>query len=269
MTRPIQMTTVIILCALTFAAGTRSVRGESSLDAHMRYRACMDKVQTHAEAAFDDAIAWEGLGGGYPARHCALAALVKIGHYGEAAQGLEKLADLVHADKAFKAQLLMQSARAWIAADDPQHAAAVTDAALALSPQEPHILVVRAQAFALQGAYDQAVNDLSLIIDGPPGADKTFVDAALGVDALVMRGAAYRQLDKTDLALTDLDQALSLDPNHPEGLLERGIVHRLKGRNEAARMDWKRLLDTAPQTDAARSAAANVHMLDSGLEGGE
>ncbi|OEJ67756.1 tetratricopeptide repeat protein [Magnetovibrio blakemorei] len=267
MTRPIQMTTVIILCALSLTGGM--AQGETTLDAHMRYKACMDKVQTHAEAAFDDATTWEGLGGGYPARHCALAALVKIGHYGEAAQGLEKLADLVHANKAFKAKLLMQSARAWIATDDPQHAAAVLDAALTLSPGEPHILLVRAQAFALQGAYDQAVENLSLIIEGAPGTDKTFVDATLGVDALVLRGAAYRQLDKKDLALADLDQALSLDPNHPEGLLERGIVHRLAGHNEAARADWKQLLDTAPKTDAARAAAANVHMLDSGLEGGE
>lgn len=267
MTRPFQMTTVIMLCALTFAGAAKPVLGESTLDAQIRYNACMDKVQTNAEAAFDDATTWEGLGGGYPARHCALAALVKIGHYGEAAQGLEKLADLIQAGKVFKAQLLLQSARAWIAADDIPHATAVLDAALLLNPNEPHVLLVHAQALALQGAYEQAAKDLSLVIDGVPGTDKTFVDAALGVEALVLRGAAYRQLDKLDLALTDLDQALNLDPDHPEGLLERGIVHRLAGRNQAARTDWKRLLETSPNTVAARDAAANVHMLDSGVEG--
>jgi len=42
----------------------------------------------------------------------------------------------------------------------------------------------------------------------------------------------------------------------------------LVGRDEAARADWKRLLESKPKTDAARAAAANVHLLDSGVQSG-
>lgn len=229
--------------------------GQSSDEAEARYRACMDLTQSRAEEAFDVATTWEGLGGGHPARHCALAALVEIGHYPEAAQGLEKLAEAVRAGPDFKARLLGQSAQAWIAAGNAEHAAAVCDAALKLVPDSLNVLQIRAEALALQGAYWEAADDLSRVL---------YVDPD-NVAARVMRGAAYRQLDALDLALTDLNHALELNPDHPEGLLERGNVHRLSQNNAAARADWKRLLETAPDTPAARAAEANVHKLDSGV----
>ena len=120
------------------------------------YGACMAKVETQPKAAFDDATAWEGLSGGHPARHCALAALVALGHYNEAAQGLEKLAKRVNADGAFKTKLLVQAANAWVAANRSERARAVADAALGLSPNAMPALMVRARAQALSGAYWEA-----------------------------------------------------------------------------------------------------------------
>jgi len=228
---------------------------ESTEDARIRYAACMDLVENNAEQAFDEATGWEGLGGGYPARHCALAALMKIGHYGEAAQGFERLADAVHADADFKAKLLVQSAQAWVAADQPKRAVAAVDTALTLTPDIPGAMVLRAQALALQGAFWEAADDLSRVLYTNPQ----------NIEALVMRGAAYRQLDAHDLAMDDLNRALQIAPDHPEGLLERGIVHRLTGHKTKARTDWKRLITTAPDTDAARAAEANLHSLDSGM----
>ena len=220
------------------------------------YAACMAQVESRPKAAFDDATAWEGLSGGYPARHCALAALVALGHYGEAAQGLEKLADRVNADAAFKAKLLVQAARAWIAANDAPRARAVADAALGLTPDAADALLVRARALALLGAYWEATDDLNRVLSADP------TDA----EALVLRGAAYRQLDANDLALDDLNRALALAPTHPEGLLERGITHRLRGNKGAARADWRTLLSAHPESEAARIGAANLHALDSGLD---
>lgn len=220
------------------------------------YRTCMAQVDHRPADAFDDATAWEGLSGGHPARHCALAALVALGHYHEAAQGLEKLADRVHADAAFKATLLVQAARAWIADDDPARARAVADAALELTPDAPDVLLVRARALALLGGFWEAADDLSRVLYADPRA----------VEALVLRGAAYRQLGATELALDDLNRALTLDPTHPEGLLERGIAYRLSGDKAAARADWRALLDTQPNSEAARQGAANLHALDSGLD---
>ena len=225
------------------------------------YAACMDQVERRAKDAFDDATRWESLGGGHPARHCALAALVALGHYFEAAQGLEKLADAVHADAAFKAQMLVQAAGAWIAANDFARARAVADAALALTPDAPDArradaLLVRARALALAGAYWEAADDLSRVL---------YVDPR-DAEALVLRGAAYRQLDAVDLALDDLNRALAIDPSHPEGLLERGIAQRLNGAKAGARADWRALIAAHPESEAARQAEANLHALNSGLE---
>jgi len=216
----------------------------------------MAQVAQRPRAAFDDATAWEGLGGGHPARHCALAALMELGQYNEAAQGLEKLADEAHGDAAFKAKLLVQAARAWIAADQPGQARAVADAALILSPDAPDVLQVRARALALLGAYWEAADDLSRVLYSDPK----------NVEALVLRGAAYRQLDASELALDDLNRALTLDPTNAEGLLERGNTHRLLGNKAAARADWRILIASAPDSEAARLAATNLHTLDSGVE---
>jgi len=254
MMRATQVTTLIGLCVAVFVSASAS--GETAVEAQVRYQACMEKVKISPEAAFDDATAWEGLGGGLPARHCALAALMEIGHYAEAAQGLEKLADVVRASAAFKAQVLVQSARAWIAAGNPQRATAAADTALALTPNATGVFVVRAQAFALQGAYWEAADDLSRVIYEDPK----------NVEALVLRGAAYRQLDALDLAFDDLNRALALNPDHPEGLLERGIVHRLSLSKSEARKDWKRVIQQAPKSQAAEAATANLHKLDSGVE---
>ena len=248
--------TLLVLLLLFGLVAARPANAETVDEARLRYQACMNKVAVNAEDAFDDATAWEGLGGGYPARHCALAALMAIGHYSEAAQGLEKLADVVRADAAFKARLLVQSARAWIASDDPKHAAAAADTALKLVPDAPDALLIRAEALALQGAYWEAADDLNRVLYADPK----------NVEALVLRGAAYRQLDADDLALDDLNRALALAPDHPTGLLERGIVHRLAKRKAEARADWKRVIDVAPTSEAARAATANLHKLDSGVD---
>ena len=254
MRRFVQATLIIaFLAAPAFA----QVDGQWQAREQAHYTACMAQVTNRPKAAFDDATAWEGLGGASPARHCALAALVALGHFNEAAQGLEKLADTVHADAAFKTQLLVQAARAWIGANDPARAHAVADVALNLMPDGSRdVFVVRARAQALLGAYWEAADDLSRVLYADP------VDA----EALVLRGAAYRQLEALELAFDDLNRALAVDTTHPEGLLERGIVHRLMGDKAAARTDWRALLDAHPETQAARQAEVNLHALNSGLE---
>jgi len=264
MMRPTQATTsaipiAVIVLVMGVLFWPQTSPGQTVAQSQARYKACMTKVATDPQTAFDDAVQWEGLGGGLAARHCALAALMAIGLYAEAAQGFEKLADAVRADKAFKARLLVQGVRAWIAADNPERATALADTALNMtaetSPETITTLMLRAQALALQGAYWDAADDLNRVIDSQPQ----------NAEALVLRGAAYRQLDALDLALEDLDRALKIEPTHPEGLLERGIVYRLQGRKQAARTDWRRLIASAPDGPAGRTAKTNLYRLDSGL----
>jgi regulator of sirC expression with transglutaminase-like and TPR domain len=82
------------------------------------------------------------------------------------------------------------------------------------------------------------------------------------VEAMVLRAAANRQLDKTDLAEDDVARALALDPAFPDALLERGMLRRLKGRDAEARADWMKVLELVPETSVADSARAQLEKMD-------
>jgi len=113
----------------------------------------------------------------------------------------------------------VQSAKAWIAAEDPAKARELANSALTLMPDDPDALVARALALEALGEFWDMTDDLNTVLSANP----------THIEALVLRGAAYRQLDTPDLALDDLNRALALDPTHAEGLLERGTVYRVQG----------------------------------------
>ena len=72
----------------------------------------------------------------------------------------------------------------------------------------------RAQARAAQKLYWDAVDDLNRALELNP--DLT--------EARVFRASAYRYLDSLDLAAGDLETVLAREPDHPDGLLERGMI---------------------------------------------
>ena len=92
---------------------------------------------------------------------------------------------------------------------------------------------------AERGLYGGAVDDLDRAIALDPGR----------ADSYAFRASAHRFLDDLGRAEADAEGALALDGNHPEALLERGIIRRLGGDDEGARSDWIRLL--APGARAA------------------
>ena len=66
--------------------------------------------------------------------------------------------------------------------------------------------------------------------------------------------------------MTDVMAALKLAPDNPDGLLERGILRRLKGNDAGARADWLRAARLAPETPTAAAAQANLARLDVKVE---
>ena len=216
------------------------------------YRQCMEEAERRPDSAYVRAVRWRDLGGGYGADHCAATAMMGMHQYKDAATRLERLAQTSKTEPEIKAQLLGQAAQAWLLANEPARAEASASAALSLVPDNPELIIDRAQAMAARKDYVGALNDLDKAIRLDPGR----------ADAFVFRATAKRYLDDLDGAMNDISQALVLDSNHVDGLLERGILQRLSDKPDAAREDWLRVLRLEPESMAADAARKNLEHMD-------
>jgi tetratricopeptide (TPR) repeat protein len=94
--------------------------------------------------------------------------------------------------------------------------------------------------------------DLAVVLD----ADRA--------EAWIWRAAAQRRLESLGPAEDSITTALRLAPRNVEALLERGILRQLRGEAEAARRDWERVLEFAPNSAAADLAAQNLALIEAG-----
>jgi tetratricopeptide (TPR) repeat protein len=218
-----------------------------------QYEDCLALTRTDPQRAYDQAMAWRKLGGSFPADHCAGVALVALKRYSEAAKKLQDLASaMMQADPLLRAGALAQAGNAWLLAGKPNDAKSDFDAALSFKPNDPEILIDRAEASAAETKFFDAVDDLNRALEISPNR----------ADALIYRASAYRQLDSLDLALDDAEHALTIEPNAVAGLLERGNLRRLKGDVAGARADWERIVQLAPSSEEADAAKKNLASLD-------
>ena len=214
----------------------------------------MKLAKQNPGAAQSLAQTWHERGGAHPADHCAAVALVGLRRYKEAATQFEALAEaMTTAPAGLRADVFDQAGQAWLLAGDPVRAYAAAGQALGLQPNDPELLLDRAEAAASAGYYDKAVADLDHVLKADPGR----------VDALIYRASANRTLNRLDAALADVEKALTLTPNSVPALLERGNIRRLRGDLEGARTDWERVGQLAPggQADMARKPISSISKL--------
>ena len=228
----------------------------AAADPSSRYGQCMALAETDPRQALETAMAWTEKGGGDSAGHCAASALMRLDRYTEAANAFELLAQNSSAHPRARAALLGHAGQAWLLDRNPEKAADVLNRAIILVPDDPSLLVDRAQAAFDQRRYRDAVIDLDAALA---------IDPEL-VDAYVFRASAHRRLGDLDKAEADANKALSLDGGHPEGRLERGMIYRLKNDKIAARRDWLTLITIAPDTEAARIAKVNLDRMDAAIK---
>ena len=237
----------IVLTAILVPAMSRA-------DEHtIAYATCMAYAREDPARAVEAAQRWIEEGGEGPARHCEAIALLGLLRYADAALALETLAEQVtEAPVEDRADLLEQSAHAWLLAGDAPRAIEALSDALDLRPDAIEYLIGRAIAQASMAAYWEAVDDLNRALELAPER----------VDALVMRAAAYRYLESLELAAADADRALELDPTNAEAYMERGNIRRIAGDADGARADWRRVIELAPHSPAAAFARANLAHID-------
>jgi len=217
------------------------------------YDRCMALAKRDPAAARDFAQRWAERGGEHPADHCFAVALIGLKQYREGAGRLDALVQaMVHAPAALRAEVYDQAGQAWLLAGDPSRAYADESSALSLVPNDPDLLLDRAEAAGEAGWFDKAVADLNLVLRANPRR----------VDALIYRATAYRELNRLDAAYADADAAVGLAPDSAPALLERGNILLLKGDLAGARRDWTRVSTLAPGSAADLAAKANIAHLD-------
>jgi tetratricopeptide (TPR) repeat protein len=113
-------------------------------------------------------------------------------------------------------------------------------------------LLLRAKALGATGKFWEAADDLTRVLYGD----------GENVDALILRGSAYRHMGANDLALKDISQALGSDPYNPDGLLEHGLILQKLGDNEAAKAVWQSLIKAHPGDEASARAQTYLGKLD-------
>jgi tetratricopeptide (TPR) repeat protein len=221
-----------------------------------QYDKCMTMIADDPEGAEAIATSWQASGGGDGAIHCqALAAIAS----GEPETGAATLENLAHGEKTqgfTRAVLLGQAAEARLMADQAEAALRDSTEALDISPDDPDLLIGRANANDALDRPNDVMEDLNEVLR---------LDPSRG-DALVLRASVLRRMDKLDEAGADIDKALALDPEDADALLERGILRQSRGDVAGAREDWTRARDLDPNSEAAELATQNLTLLDAGPE---
>ncbi|MBM3588554.1 MAG: hypothetical protein FJX33_12310 [Alphaproteobacteria bacterium] len=218
------------------------------------YARCLDSLLVDPAGARGFARDWHMQGGGEGAAQCEALAQLSLGEADAAAGALERIAARSEAGLAARAAVFGQAAEAWRAAGRAQRAAAAASLALALTPQDPDLLLERAMARLALGQVPGALADLDLAV---------VLDAGRA-EAWVWRAAAQRRMESLRSAEDSITTALRLAPRNVEALLERGILRQLRGEAEAARRDWERVLELAPDSPAADLAAQNLALIEAG-----
>ena len=247
-----------LLIALALAAtapglAQRKAAPAATLTDEQQYQACLTQVRDHPEDAFETAQAWQGLGGGYPARHCAALALIEVKHYGDAATRLEQLAqDMQRVKHPLTVDVLGQAGKAWLLAGLPERANAVLTSALAAQPNNVDLLIDHARAQALDEHWQEARDDLDKALSLDPERD----------DAYAYRASARRHLNDNGGALEDAETAIAINREQVDALLERGLLRQASRDIKGARADFLQVRLLAPETPGADVAGLHLEEMD-------
>lgn len=185
------------------------------------------------------------------ARHCLALALAAQEQWPDAAQAFAKArADLPRGNEAYAARLALAEAAAQQASGNAEQALAVLNGIAA--PTEPRIAaavaVDRARALVTLGRDDEAAQALGAARAADPDND----------EAWLLSATLSRRQGQLDAAQQQIERAVILRPVGPDIALEAGVIAALAGRDDAALKSWRSVIETAPGTPAALTAAGYI-----------
>lgn len=107
----------------------------------------------------------------------------------------------------------------------------------------PDAAVYRAMALVI---YAARASEMQLLGDAADALDRAIGTDSIG-SALFVLGLAYRELGRTDAAITALERSIQVEPLHPERLQALARAYELAGREPAAIADlYERALALQP-----------------------
>jgi tetratricopeptide (TPR) repeat protein len=217
---PLLAATLVSLALMQQTMGDQIAAEEAA-----RLDACLARIETDPDNAYEDGLAWSYQGNRPGARQCTALALIALGHPEEGAARLQSLANATDGGTMEqRAAYLSQAGNAWIQAENPDAALVAFDGAIKIAPDAPELLMDRASAHLLLEHYDEAIEDLDAALRYTPG---------LG-EAHQLRGQAWLEKGDPDKAMLDVKAAMDADPENVATLVLRGRVREALRIQEAA-----------------------------------
>ncbi|MBS0384880.1 MAG: hypothetical protein JSS00_05980 [Proteobacteria bacterium] len=192
-------------------------------DANARFQQCVAMIDSHADRAYEEGMAWAAETHSVLGYRCAAMALVAQHRYEDAARRFQSLAMALSPDLgALRAELFSQAGNTFLLDHNPASARSAFTLAIATihgdREQLPDLLIDRARAYAMEHDYRHAEEDLSQSLDIRPN------DAL----ALRLRASARMHQSSFDLAEADAQAAVRLEPTNVDNLLVLGNVRESK-----------------------------------------
>lgn len=187
------------------------------------------------------------------AQHCRGYALGLQGRWNEAAQAFAAAQMSIPSESAaYRARVAAATGAALLASGDPQTALEQLDAIDTSDPQLTSAVALdRARALVALDRLDEAGTALAVARQAGPDDSETWLLSA----------TLARRQDRLEDAQTFVERAAILRPSGPEIGLEAGVIAVLSGREDTALRSWQSVVDTAPGTPAALTAADYIAQL--------
>ena len=203
-----------------------------------------------AQGRFDRAIGLDRAIAG----HCLGIAYSELGQWPQAADAFGRARDALPAgQEGYAARLGIATAAAELAAG---RAEAALGELARTDPGEDRklagaIAVDRSRALVALGRQDEAATALAEARSADPDND----------EAWLLSATLSRRTGDLVAAQQQIERAAILRPTGPEIGLEAGVIAALAERDEAALRSWRSVLESAPGTPAALTAAAYIAQL--------
>lgn len=244
---------MILALALLLAAAPASAGPPDQRSPQARFDECVKKSDSDPAAAAQIAIAWAGSGGGAPAAQCLGLARSAMSDWKGAADAFTAAAEIAgktHDRRA--ANLWVSAGNAALAGGDFARAHAALSTAIAdpaLGEQ------MKGEALLDRARANVAASDL-------PAARADMNDALALVPAdpmaWLLSATLARRMGDGTRASADIKEAILRAPNEADVLYEAGNVAAADGDMDGARAQWARAAAADPQSDAAKSARAEL-----------